>query len=600
MTSAHQTNVDAGSSPHDTPYLIFLERVQALYRPRIESVASGLVVGAVLAVALSRYYSWLLIFVWYLGICLVQFGRGALLKLSRFKTVQIKDPKRWGRRYMLDVAAAGLYWSVSLAVLVKPEDLLMQSFMAWTIGGLAVGSITVHAYHPPVMYTFLACLLLPFSARLAWVGDFPQVYLGLGLLLLGAYLALYGRLHTSTLVRSIALRHENRLMLAQLEGERAAAVILQSKAEVASQSKSRFFAGASHDLRQPLQALSLYASVLSDSKLPADLHRVSLRMGASVQLLEELFEGVLDIAHIEAGGMTIKREPVCVQELMDRALLLFGGEALDKGLSLKCVPSSAWVMGDRMALQRIVSNLVANAVRHTHAGRVVIGVRRRGGLLRLMVLDTGPGIEAALHERIFEEFYRLPTAQGRGFGLGLASVKRLCDAAAYRLGFNSIPGRGSAFWVELPEAKAPVSEVGAATSEPMGHHPLGLTVLLVEDDPDVRVALETSLRSWGYHCLSAESFDAAMGILSNGSPHLDVVISDYNLAAQGNAQHFNGLELIAAARRATHSELPALLISGAMDSTLRSLAQSADCIALPKPVRSLQLRAVLDRIAAKL
>ena len=584
-------------SPHDSDYLVLLERVQALYRPRIESVASGLVVGAVLGLALLRVYSWQTVLVWYLGICVVQFGRGALFKLSRFGPVQVTDPVRWGRRYVQDVAVAGFYWGASLAFLVKPDDLLTQSFMAWAIGGMAVGSITVHAYHPPVMYTFLVCLLLPFSARLMWVGDFSHLYLGLGMLLLGVYLALYGRFHARTLSRSIALRHENRQLIAQLERERATAIQLQATAEAASQSKSRFFAGASHDLRQPLQALSLYASVLSDSHLPPDLHQVSLRVGESVHVLEDLFEGVLDIAHIEAGGMDIRREPVPVKQLMDRALLLFGGEALDKGLSLKSVPCSQWVLGDRLALQRIISNLVANAVRHTHEGRVLMGARRRGNQLRLVVLDTGPGIAAASQARIFEEFYRLPTTTGHGFGLGLATVKRLCDAAGYTLGFESVPGQGSAFWVELPRMDAPLSEF--ATTAPSPLEPLhaigqGMTVLLVEDDPGARGALETTLRTWGHFCVSAESFDAALAVLDSQFNKWDLVISDFDLPSGQN-----GLQLIAAVRAATRIDLPAVLISGTMNPALRAQAESANCIALPKPVRPLQLRAVLGQIGAR-
>jgi signal transduction histidine kinase/CheY-like chemotaxis protein len=480
-----------------------------------------------------------------------------------------------------------------MAAFVQPDDLLTQTFIAMALGGMAVGSITVHAYHRPVMYAFLACLLLPFTGRLLLIGGFAHLYLALGLLLLGLYLAVFGRFHAGTLERSIALRHENRKLIAQLQHEREAAVLLQARAEAASQAKSRFFAGASHDLRQPLQALGLYASVLQDSSLPPDLHQASLRVGQSVRVLEELFEGVLDIANVEAGGMDIKREPVEVRQLMDRALLLFSGEALDKGLSIKCAPCRAWVLGDPLALQRIVSNLVANAVRHTQGGRVLLGARRHGGKLRLQVMDTGPGIEATAQARIFEEFYRLPSASGQGFGLGLATVKRLCDAAGYTLGLASAVGCGSTFWVDLALADAPpATPAGSPGASPRAGAQTALQILLVEDDPAARDALATVLRNWGHTCTCAASADEALAALA-GAAGWDVVVSDYDLPGDRN-----GLQTMAAVRAATRADLPALLISGTMGPALREAAVAAGCIALGKPVKPLQLRSVLGTIAA--
>jgi signal transduction histidine kinase len=585
--------VQSGSGD-DSNQLVLKDRVQSLYRQRIESVASGLLVGAMLAVALLRVHTWQAVLLWYVGICVVQFGRGTLLGLSRFRKVQVNDPARWGRRYVVDVTVAGLYWGVSLAVLVQPDDLPTQSFVAMALGGMAVGSITLHAYHRPVMYAFLGCLLLPFIARVMWIGDFAHLYLGLGMLLLATYLAVFGRFHAGTLERSIAVRHENRQLIAQLQNERETAVKLQAAAEEASRAKSRFFAGASHDLRQPLQALSLYANVLSESRLPEDLHQVSVRVGQSVRVLEDLFEGVLDIAHVEAGGMEIRREPVQVQQLMDRALLLFGGEALDKGLSIKCSPCSLWVVGDALALQRVVSNLVANAVRHTRQGRVLLGARRRGAVLRLMVADTGPGIDAGDTARIFDEFYRSPSASGHGFGLGLATVKRLCDAAGYPLGLSSKPGRGTVFWVELVRTEPPAPELVNPAPQELAAAQGSLYVLLVEDDPAARGAVETILRSWGHACSSFESADAVLAGIAAMSQSPDVLISDYDLPGGRN-----GLQTIGAVRAATQAALAAVLISGTMDAALRDAAAQANCIALAKPVRPLQLRSVVDLIASR-
>ncbi|TXT33876.1 MAG: integral membrane sensor hybrid histidine kinase [Comamonadaceae bacterium] len=584
--------MNGGPDAAQTQSDVLQERIEALLRPRVESLVSGMVVGAVLSVALLRVYPWPTVLVWFAGICVVQLGLSTWFKLTWFRPVQIHNPVRAGHRYVLDVAMAGLYWGVSLAFLVRPEDIATQVAMALAIGGMAVGSNTIHAYHRPAMYTFLLCLVLPFALRVLMVDDFIHRYLGVGMLLLIVYLAVYGRVHSLTLERSIWIRHENRSLLAQLQQERETALKLQAIAEAANLSKSRFFAGASHDLRQPLQAMGLYASVLEGSALPTELQQVSHRIGESVRLLEDLFEGVMDTARIEAGGMQIHEEPVDVKQLMDRAMLLFGGEALDKGLSIKCVASKHWVLGDRLALQRVISNLVSNAVRHTQSGRILLGCRRKGAHLRLMVYDTGPGISDASQGLIFEDFFRLESAGGAGFGLGLATVKRLCDAAGYSLGLCSKLNRGSVFWVELPRCDAPEKSVLQVASTSLLDTDFSQNILVVEDDPAARGGLETLLRAWGHSCIAVEDGDQAILLVRQQPEHWSVVISDYNLPGG-----MNGLALIEILRTVVPHPLNALLISGAMDQSLHEQAQAMGVIAMAKPVRPIQLRSVLTSMS---
>jgi signal transduction histidine kinase len=584
--------MSGGEDTAQTQSDVLQERIEALLRPRVESLVSGMVVGAVLSVALLRVYPWSTVVLWFAGICVVQLGWSTWFKLTWFRPVRIRNPVRAGQRYVLDVVLVGLYWGGSLAFLVRPEDVSTQVAMALAIGGMAVGSNTIHAYYRPAMYAFLLCLVLPFALRVLAVDDFIHRYLGVGMLLLIVYLAVYGRVHSLTLERSILIRHENRRLLAQLQQERESALKLQAIAEAANLSKSRFFAGASHDLRQPLQAMGLYASVLEGSDLPADLQQVSHRIGESVRLLEDLFEGVMDTARIEAGGMQIHEEPVEVKQLMDRAMLLFGGEALDKGLSIKCVACKHWVLGDRLALQRVISNLVSNAVRHTQNGRILLGCRRKGSRLRLMVFDTGPGISKLSQEQIFEDFFRLESAGGHGFGLGLATVKRLCEAAGYQLDLRSETGRGSVFWVELPKCSAPEKSVLQAAHVGVSGTGFSQNILIVEDDPAARGGLETLLRAWGHSCTAVEDADQAIRLVRQQPEYWSLVISDYNLPGE-----MNGLDLIEALRTVIQRPLNALLISGAMDQALRAQAQAAGVIAMAKPVRPIQLRSVVTSMS---
>lgn len=577
-----------GEDSAQTQFNVLQERLETLLQPRLETLVSSMVVGAILSMALLRVYPWSTVLLWFLGVCVVQLGWHTWFRLIWFSSGHISNTVRASHHYVVYATLGGLYWGVSLAFLVQPEDVTTQVAMALSIGGMAVGSNTIHAYHRPTLYIFLLCLVLPFALRLLLVDDFIHRYLGVGMLLLIVYLAVYGRVHSLTLERSILIRHENRRLLAQLQQERENALKLKAFAEAANLSKSRFFAGASHDLRQPLQAMGLYASVLEGSTLPAELQQVSHRIGESVRLLEDLFEGVLDTARIESGGMQVHEEPVDVKQLMDRAMLLFGGEALDKGLSIKCVASKHWVLGDRLALQRVISNLVSNAVRHTQQGRILLGCRRRGSRLKLMIFDTGPGISKLSQKQIFEDFFRLESAGGHGFGLGLATVKRICDAAGYQLGLCSEIGRGSVFWVDLTWCHAPEKSVLQAGDSSLLDANCSQNILVVEDDPAARGGLETLLRAWGHSCTAAENADQAIRLVQQQPEYWNVVISDYNLPGE-----LNGLALIETLRTVSQRPLKAMLISGTMNQALHEQAKAMGVNAMAKPVRPIQLRSVL-------
>jgi signal transduction histidine kinase len=225
----------------------------------------------------------------------------------------------------------------------------------------------------------------------------------------------------------------------------------------ASQHKSRFLAAASHDLRQPMHALGLFVAQLGGHMASAEGSRLVDRIEGAIAGMNELFNVLLDITKLDAGALrpTIVEFPIA--ELLGRIGSTFAAVAEEKGLALRLVSSSTWVRSDPVLLERIVLNLVSNAVRYTTSGGIVVGCRRRGAVLRIEVTDSGPGIPEDQQRKIFSEFYRLADAKKSnqaGLGLGLAIVERLCSLLDHPIDVASTPGKGSRFFITVPTASA--------------------------------------------------------------------------------------------------------------------------------------------------
>ena len=359
-------------------------------------------------------------------------------------------------------------------------------------------------------------------------------------------------------------------------------------AEAANLAKTRFLAAASHDLRQPMQALSMYASVLEDRVANTDAARVVRGIQLSVRTLEQLFDSLLDVAKIESG---VIRPNMVVFPLAPLLHQVADGErpvAEHKGLDLRVVPTSTSVRSDPLLLERMLKNLVSNAVRYTERGRIVVGCRRLGRRLRLQVADSGVGIPADEQERIFEEYYQLAGASTQGLGLGLAIVKSLADLLGHRVSVRSTPGRGSVFSVELDSAlEAPAS---AASPLAPAASLLGATVALIDDDAEIRESMRLLLESWGARCIAGASAAEVEARLRSLRRAPDAVIADYRL--EGTT---TGVQAIARLRGLFGAQLPALIITGT--ANIAALEKEAPGIPFAaKPIPPGKLRAFLSQV----
>ncbi len=372
--------------------------------------------------------------------------------------------------------------------------------------------------------------------------------------------------------------------VAELERMQAEIDAARARAEAADRDKTRFLAAASHDLRQPLQAMRSLSHLLVE-RLPEGPEReLAAKLQVAVRANAGLVNALLDISKLDAGLTEPRPTRFPAQELLDEMAVEFGPVAAEKGLRLRVMPCAGWLETDRDLLGAIVRNLVSNAIRHTGSGGVAVGCRPAGDRLRIEVWDTGPGIPAAQREEIFKEFHQLQNPErdrAKGLGIGLATVDRLTKLLGLPLTLRSEPGRGSVFAITVPRARraeAAPQRAATVTAEPRGRH-----VLVLEDDALQLAATEMMLGDWGCRVTAVSTVEAALEAARADPP--DLLLTDFRLRGDRD-----GIAMVTALRQASGRDMPALLVTGEL--LLRD-GLPPDTTVLAKPFHPEQLRAAI-------
>jgi signal transduction histidine kinase len=409
----------------------------------------------------------------------------------------------------------------------------------------------------------------------------------------------FGRAYRRAFDDTIKLKARIQQQMAQLSGEKEAAVAARREAEVANRAKTQFFAAASHDLRQPLHALGLFAEALRSRSQDEEVIHLVNSINSSVDALEGLFSELLDITKIDTGGVEARPQHFALASVFAKLRLHFEPTAFEKGLDLRFHGGQRHAHADPVLVERVLRNLLSNAIRYTLDGSVMVSARQRSDRLLLQVWDTGIGISEKDLERIFEEFYQVhdPAVeinpdQRRGLGLGLSIVRRLAALMQAPLSVHTRVGHGTVFTLEVPVGRVPPPDTAATRLRPH----IGLTldhrlIVVVEDDDAVRRGLEVLLKSWGAGVASFDSVAACLAWASQadlGAAVPDLVITDYRLEDGAN-----GVDAIRGLRAEFGPRLPAIVVTGSMMSGFEREAQEERYHVLIKPVVPNKLRAMI-------
>ncbi len=504
----------------------------------------------------------------------------------------------WYQRWRLSTMCAGVLWGGACWFFYDYGGTTEKIGLIVTVYSFCMAAMQILSPLHRVFYEFCALTLCPLVLRVAWPGDADSLLLASVLGIVFGVTVSLSRMYRKNYEGLLQIKVRADQLLMQLRAEKAAADAARQEAEVANRAKTQFFAAASHDLRQPLHAMCLFAEALRLRSHDEEAVHLVNSINDSVDALEGLFSELLDIAKIDTGGIDVKPEHFNMGDVFRKLRLHFESMAFEKGLSLRFRGHAHNAYADPFLLERIMQNLLSNAIRYTHDGSVLVSCRRSRGSLKIQVWDTGVGIREREQARIFEEFYQVPYSaalspqQRKGLGLGLAIVKRLTDLMQAPLTLRSRSGKGTVFSITLPLGKArPSVEHRTSSNATPGITLDKKFIVVVEDEPSVRGGLEVLLKGWGARVVSFETATACQAWLRHlptDEPVPDLLIVDYLLE-----EKLTGLDAIRMLRQHFGVGLPVIMVTGSTMSELEKRAQSSDFHLLVKPVVPNKLRAMI-------
>jgi len=502
---------------------------------------------------------------------------------------------RWWQFGALVMAAM---WGVAAWAFYDYGRALLQITLIVVVYTFCVACIPILAPHFTMYLVFVGLAFGPAVARVAVSGDALGQQVAVVLVIALVMTIMLARNYRHSFERVADLRRRGEMLLAQLRVQKRISDEARREAEVANRAKTQFFTAASHDLRQPLHAMGLFAEALRQRVHEPEVAQLVNSINESVDALEGLFSELLDITRIDSGGIEVHPQHFEVGDILRKLRLHFEPSAFEKGLALRLRGGHRVALADPLLVERILRNLVSNAIRYTNDGSVLVSCRQRGDRLLLQVWDSGPGIREAEQAKIFEEVYQVPNTgavtadQRKGLGLGLAIVKRLAGLMGAPLTMRSQFGRGTVFSLELPVGRTPRAPAQVLPGKgPVGITLAGRLIVVVEDEPAVRAGLEVLLKGWGAELATFESVGDSTRWADSVDRALvkpDLLIVDYRLE-----EGHTGVDAIRALRERFGAAVPAILVTGSTMTGHDKEAAAHDFHLLIKPVVPNKLRAMI-------
>ena len=535
--------------------------ISAVYRQVPQSVLGSLVGGVAIAAVFWPTHEQNWIVLWGIAMLLESLIRLRVARAFRTTTHDIAEVPKWARRWVMLSAAAGALWGAAGLMFYAPGAPGQQIALVAVILGVAFGSLTLYASHRQAMVAFLPLALLPLIGRM--LAEQQAVYVTAAIVVFAvfSFAMIFGRNFGEAMFESVKNNYENEVLVDQLVSEKRTAEDARRAAETATRSKTQFFAAASHDLRQPLQAIGIYVSLLK-KRAHGPMEPLVGNLSTAVESLSKLVEELLEISRLDSGAIQPRSQQIVIDEMFGLLEQEFAPQAANKGIELRVRRAGFAVESDSTLMLRVVRNLLANAVRYTAHGGVLLAARPRGGVISIEVWDTGPGIRQQELDRVFEEFYRGESSKGEsgkgGFGLGLSIVKRICNVLGLPLIVTTRPGSGTVFRVEVPLSPLPargLRQVAEQAEAPI-RSLAGCTLVVLEDNEEILNSMTRLLRSWGADILSATSFSAGLVKKLSAREKVDLILADQNL---GNA--ISGVESAFRIRELVGFPIPVIMLT---------------------------------------
>jgi signal transduction histidine kinase/CheY-like chemotaxis protein len=500
----------------------------------------------------------------------------------RAATATIEQCRAWSMAFKVFAGAVGLMWGLA-AIWLFPVDLAYQALLLCVILGLSAGAVTMNPVYPPALYIFLGSILLPTIVRVAYEGDSVHGIIAVMLALFTIVVMNSGRQLARTFFTTLSQRYENLALVELLTKEK-------SRAEAASREKSRFLATASHDLRQPLQALMLFSDALQEVAQEKDTKHLASQIGKSVNALVEMFDELLDVSRLEAGIVAARWQNFELQPLLDRLYVDLAPLAQKKSLRFDMPGGEGIVYSDPFLLDRLLRNLISNAIRYTDMGEVIIRCTPEAEGFRFAVIDTGIGISPAALPHIFEEYYQVDNQhrdRRKGLGLGLAIVRRVENLLGYKVEVKSEAGKGSEFSFVVQRG----NEEQLAQPFIITHSRYdlrGVAVALVEDDPDIRQMIASLMADWGCRVFEGEHAEDVMRKMDIAGQRPDLLVCDYRLP-----QGMTAIHVMKRIRELWGNGVPSLILTGDTGAEALQDIHASGAILLHKPIAPTRLRTMM-------
>lgn len=572
---------------HNIKQDILADQVRQVYRPLIFVIIGNTIGSAAVVLGLWEHLSRSLLLGWFVAMSVVSLFRVSVYHHFR-RYFHPGFANRYGRYYTIGSGLYGLLWGIAGILLFPENNNLLQFYLFIVLVGLVFGGVITKIPWLPSIHAFLPVTLVPICLRLFFQGEILTTSLGTGGLALILVLYVYAVYANKALIETLRLRYENIDLVDQLRTQK-------EEAEHANIAKSRFLAAASHDLRQPLHALTLFASALKEAVQSEKALKLVGQVDTSVTALKSLFDALLDISRLDAGTMNVEKSHFSLQCLLDKLANDYIPQAAEKGLHIHWPKCDLIIHSDINLYEQILRNFISNAIRYTSAGKIDIHCALKDHQAVVEVMDSGMGIPKEKQHVIFEEFQQLNNPErdrSKGLGLGLAIVKRIADLLGHRIAVSSAHGKGSTFSVtaEQGDHKRLMPKSVTHRQAPV-HESDSILIVVIDDELSVREGMHTLLETWGYGVITAADQQEAAAKLQQQHQVPDAIIADYRL--RGNQ---TGIETIAAMHAQYGRQIPALIVTGDIAAEpLREVSLSGFQV-LHKPVAPAKLRTFLNNV----